>query len=426
VGNDFLKGDIILCSFCGKSRKEVKKIITGVNIMNNICNECVSLCHNILSSDAEQEKAIKEKLAEEEFYSLPTPHEINYLLDEVIIGQETAKKVLAVAVYNHYKRISNIRIKDHPTKIKKSNILLVGPTGSGKTLLAQTLSEILDVPFAIADATSLTEAGYIGEDVEGMLHRLLYAADGSVSDAERGIVYIDEIDKIASKFGRHGATRDVSGEGVQQALLKLIEGTIANVPKVRSKMNKETIPMNTNNILFICGGAFVGLEEIIQENATNTKKLGFGAIQTKKDKLSIGKLLEKTTSADLLNYGLIPELVGRIPIIASLHELSKEILVKILNEPRDSLVKQYKKIFKIDNVDLIFTDEALKEIAKQAIKLKTGARGLRAIIEKALLNSMYDIPTYKDIAEVIVDKNVIEKHTQPLYVYEEEMRCGSE
>jgi ATP-dependent Clp protease ATP-binding subunit ClpX len=427
MSGDFSKGSIILCSFCGKSRTEVRKMITGINIINNICNECVELCHNILVEDEKKEKAISKKLAEEEFYDVATPREIKKRLDEVIVGQEKAKKILSVAVYNHYKRITDIYIEDHPTKIKKSNILLAGPTGSGKTLLAQTLSEILDVPFAIADATSLTEAGYIGEDVEGILARLLTAADGSVSHAERGIVYIDEIDKIALRSGRQGATRDVSGEGVQQALLKLIEGTIANVPKSKNRQNRETITIDTTNILFICGGAFVGLKEVIQKRTMSAQTLGFGAnISTKQDKLKVGRILEKVTSADLLLFGLIPELIGRVPILASLHELDKSMLVQILTEPKDSLIKQYKKIFKIDDVELTFTKEALQEVAKRAIKTKSGARGLRAIIEEVLLESMYDIPTFKDIVEVIIDENSLEKGESPIYIYENDIKFGAE
>lgn len=389
-------------------------MITGINIINNICNECVLLCYEILSADEIRESEISKKIAQEEFYNLPIPHEIKGLLDQVVIGQEKAKKVLAVAVYNHYKRISDIKVKGNTSKIKKSNILMIGPTGSGKTLLAQTLSEILDVPLAIADATSLTEAGYVGEDVEGILVRLLANAGGSVNLAERGIVYIDEIDKIALKAGRMGATRDISGEGVQQALLKLIEGTIANVPKGKNKQNKETIALDTSNILFICGGAFVGLKEVVEDRIQGNKSLGFSSHEDEEAEEKIQ--LPKVTAQDLHEFGLIPELIGRVPIITSLHELDEDMLVKILKEPKDSLVRQYKKIFKIDEVELEFTPHALREIAKQAIELKSGARGLRSIIEEALLDSMYDIPAYREIIKVVVDDKTILENTRPIYV----------
>lgn len=405
----------MICSFCGKTRKEVNKMITGINIINNICNECVLLCYDILSADEKRETEISKKIAQEEFYNLPIPHEIKGLLDEVVIGQEKAKKVLAVAVYNHYKRISDIKVKGNTSKIKKSNILMIGPTGSGKTLLAQTLANILDVPLAIADATSMTEAGYVGEDVEGILVRLLDSAGGSVNLAERGIVYIDEIDKIALKAGRMGATRDISGEGVQQALLKMIEGTIANVPKGRNKQNKETIPVDTSNILFICGGAFVGLKEVVEDRLQGSKSLGFSSHEDEED-VDDKLKLPKVTAQDLHEFGLIPELIGRVPIITSLHELDEDMLVTILKEPKDSLVRQYKKIFKIDEVELDFTPHALQEIAKQAINLKSGARGLRAIIEEALLDSMYDIPAYREIIKVVVDDRTILENARPIYV----------
>ena len=421
MGDDFTERGIILCSFCGKTRKEVKKIITGISVMSNICNECVDLCHNILSVEVQKEEEIEQKIAEDNFYQLPTPQEITNLLDEIVIGQEKAKKILSVAVYNHYKRNSNITVSEIPTKIKKSNILLVGPTGSGKTLLAQSLAEILNVPFAIADATSLTEAGYVGEDVEGILTKLLVSAGGSINDAQKGIVYIDEIDKIALRAGRQSASRDISGEGVQQALLKVIEGTIANIPKPgKSKINKETIPIDTKNILFICGGAFVGLENIIKDRDIGVKKLGFGTQSERaayeKEEETLGETLAKLRSGDLQKFGIIPELIGRIPISATLHELDVDTLIKILTDPKDSLINQYKKIFYIDGAELVFTKGALEEIAAQAIKENTGARGLRAILEEILLQPMYDTPTNKNIIQVIINKRTIQKKEKAKYV----------
>ncbi len=421
MSDDLFKGPIILCSFCGKTRKETKRMITGINAMSNICDECVELCYSIIETEEKRQKEVDDKLAEKEFYNLPTPHEIRDLLNEVVIGQDRAKKVLSVAVYNHYKRISQIHIKGNKTKVKKSNVLLVGPTGSGKTLLAQTLAEILNVPFAIADATSLTEAGYVGEDVESILSRLLDAAGGSVKTAERGIIYLDEIDKIATKAGRGSSTRDVSGEGVQQALLKLIEGTVANVPKNKNKNDKATVAMDTKEILFICGGAFVGLTDITKERIQGAKTLGFGSknISNEEDEKINKKVIKSINAKDLHNFGIIPELVGRIPVIAGLHELDESMLVKILSEPKDSLIDQYKRIFLIDSVQIDFSNSALAEVAKKSIEIKSGARGLRAILEEALLDSMFDIPTYTNINKIIVDYDCITKNISPIYICEE-------